>query len=465
VTTVTSSDRGDTGSTRSHRGARSSSSDIPGQRGAGTSGGQTLRILVLGTGDAADELRRQAGEAGAELAQRFSARVTHVVVEPGLSGDDPRVAKALAADLPVLTLAECVQLLGFGEADDVEVEPADIPAQPATNRRKRVPAEAQAADSGVDLAGGEVHGVVEEQEVVEEQAVDEVDEVQKVDELQGTVDSTDSLAPDTSDADTDIAADIAAVNTVSDTANEVAEESPSCAVSDAPAPYSAMESMLGSALDAALLFPPMPVSTGEPLTLDAEYLIDSYPTTHDVEDAVESSAQTEQPTASARVKESEDSDGSEDLSELSEIAIADDFDASEAARHSAESADGHDRARIVASYAWAAVPFASLGLLTPVAMGYAAYRQRSRALGAVAAWYLLAVTIAFVLSAASPGGAKAQPVIGDLLTICLAASWIGGTVHATLIRRQVFGPAGQNPSCELLAQPNQLDQDQVQQSE
>jgi hypothetical protein len=440
VTTVTSSDRGDTGSTRSHRGARSSSSDIPGQRGAGTSGGQTLRILVLGTGDAADELRRQAGEAGAELAQRFSARVTHVVVEPGLSGDDPRVAKALAADLPVLTLAECVQLLGFGEADDVAVV-ADL-----------------AADIAVDLAGREVHGVVEEQEV------DEADEVQKVDEIQGTVDSTDSLAQNICDADTDIDADIVAVNTVSDTANEVAEESPSCAVSDAPAPYSAMESMLGSALDAALLFPPMPVSTGEPLTLDAEYLIDSYPTTHDVEDAVESSAQADQIAAIARVKESEDSEES-DMSELSEIAIADDFDASEAARHSAESADGHDRARIVASYAWAAVPFASLGLLTPVAMGYAAYRQRSRALGAVAAWYLLAVTIAFVLSAASPGGAKAQPMIGDLLTICLAASWIGGTVHAMLIRLQVFGPAGETQSCELLAQPNQLDQDQVQQAE
>ena len=54
--------------------------------------------------------RRRAGEAGAELAQRFSARVTHVVVEPGLPADDSRVAKALAADLRVLTLAECAQV-------------------------------------------------------------------------------------------------------------------------------------------------------------------------------------------------------------------------------------------------------------------------------------------------------------------------------------------------------------------
>ena len=98
-----------------------------------------------------------------------------------------------------------------------------------------------------------------------------------------------------------------------------------------------------------------------------------------------------------------------------------------------------DRGHSVASYAWAAVPFASLGLLTPVAMGYAAYRRRSRALAGVAAWYLFAVTIAFAISATAHNGAKTQSAVGDLLTICLAASWIGGTVHALMIRRQVFG--------------------------
>ena len=92
VTTVTSSDRGDAGSTRSQRGARSASSDIPGQRAGGAAGGQALRILVLGSSAEADELRRRAAEAGAELAQRFSARVTHVVTEPGVPADDARVA-------------------------------------------------------------------------------------------------------------------------------------------------------------------------------------------------------------------------------------------------------------------------------------------------------------------------------------------------------------------------------------
>ena len=514
MTTVTSSDRGDTGSTRAHRGARSSTSDIPGQRAAGTSGGQTLRILVLGGGDAADELRRQAAEAGAELAQRFSARVTHVVVEPGLAGDDPRVAKALAADLPVLTLAECVQLLGFCEATEVgeagEVGSPLIPAQTANSEQDLAlaPAEAQLAGSVAALASVDVDVdadvdvepaedvaelLVEEATVTADVLVDDaavgesaVDET-LVDsaEVAGVLETDWETARDSA-AEVDVECAVAAVlaqveieveaeaeaeveaEVEADVTEdeEVGEQSLACAINDAPAPYSPTEAMFGSALEAALLFPPMPISPGDSLAPSTEYQIDSYAKKGEADDSgqadelgggsVEQAEPYEVFAAYEPYEVSAESKGDalislptqggkpqaeESAGDVAvELDVVDVVDVIDVTDLSAEpTGQGNDRARLVASYAWAAVPFASLGLLTPIAMGYAAYRQRSRALAAVASGYLLAVSIAFIVSAASSGGTQPQSAIGDLLTVCLAASWIGGTVHALLIRRQVFG--------------------------
>jgi hypothetical protein len=95
--------------------------------------------------------------------------------------------------------------------------------------------------------------------------------------------------------------------------------------------------------------------------------------------------------------------------------------------------------RAASSAAWALVPLVSLGLLTPIAMGYAAYRLRSRVLWAVTAGYTAAMAAAFVLSAAAPSRSGSHSLVGDLLTACLIASWLGGTVHSFLIRRRVFG--------------------------
>jgi hypothetical protein len=92
------------------------------------------------------------------------------------------------------------------------------------------------------------------------------------------------------------------------------------------------------------------------------------------------------------------------------------------------------------SLAWAVVPLVSMGLLTPVSLGYAAYRLRSRKLAAATAWYTVAVSIAFAISATHPSASEARTsaTSGGVLTACLAASWVGGTVHSFLIRRRVF---------------------------
>jgi hypothetical protein len=72
-------------------------------------------------------------------------------------------------------------------------------------------------------------------------------------------------------------------------------------------------------------------------------------------------------------------------------------------------------------------------------MGYAAYRLRSRGLWVATAAYSLAVVAAFTLSAAAPLRTGSHAAIGELLTACLTASWLGGTLHSFLIRRRVFG--------------------------
>jgi hypothetical protein len=678
-----------------------------------------LRILVLGNGAAAEELRRQAAEAGAELAQRFSARVTHVVTEPGLGADDPRVAKALAADLPVLGVDECVQLLGFcevpGAAALIPPQPVEAPKKRAAAKAKgtkgagkagsggdhtSVPAlapspEAEAGDwskeeteaeakaelglpagaesamepaavlaDGLEsgsgqagLAGGErmelgedgaagetevavreplsvvdvqevvaegllgaaempevsadgLIGRVEPLEVMADEPLSGIESLEVVageplsgvgplegpagrslsgiESLEGTADGAlsaversegvagellggDELLEAAADGSVSAVAPLedavtspsvigarASVEVEEETDraglgelaghadfNSVASEDRALSgvgkVSDGSSAYSPMESMLGSALEAALLFPPLPVSASESLTLDSDYLIDSYPDAPAITESeqpvdrirsaglvgwAEQAGQVEQAgrlgkagriadvTGLAEVTETtavglteagstststsagigasastdpkrngsnagtSDSDSDSDSMRISTITAtrnsdeehgtpdqpapaphaglttdienletatttdgepADLHDNLDAPDNPANSDPTKDRARAVASYAWAAIPFASLGLLTPVAMGYAAYRQRSRALGAVAAWYLFAVTIAFAISATATDGSRTQSGVGDLLTICLAASWIGGTVHALLIRRQVFG--------------------------
>ena len=519
MTTVTTSDRGDAGSTRSQRGARSASSDIPGQRAGGAAGAQVqalpLRILVLGASAAADGLRRQAAEAGAELAQRFSARVTHVVTEPGLPADDARVAKALAADLPVLTLDEFAQLMGF--VDESSAASTTIPSQPVTPVKKRASAGKSggkagagakaggvAKRSGASGLGGEAAAEVAEAGAAKPEGVEaepteakaELAEAELVEaELGEAVESAaegEGAAGGVVEAELGVAGGVEAepaeeafssteqlveaavassfvdVRMVAGAEGEVGQEKAELEgaelaeadhVGAEAGAVSPTESMLGTALEAALLFPPLPVSSSESLTLDSDYLIDSYPDAPAIVRSVQPVDRVEQAAfaeRSVRVavgagvdvggeadlagEESAEveSAGDGELIDLVDLIDLDSLDDDDASALSVTD-PALDRGHSVASYAWAAVPFASLGLLTPVAMGYAAYRRRSRALAGVAAWYLFAVTIAFAISATAHNGAKTQSAVGDLLTICLAASWIGGTVHALMIRRQVFG--------------------------
>jgi hypothetical protein len=579
VTTVTSSDRGDTGSTRSQRGARSNASDIPGQRAGGAAGAQTLRILVLGGSAAADELRRQAADAGAELAQRFSARVTHVVTEPGLSADDARVAKALAADLPVLTVDECAQLMGF--CADPATASAVIPNQPDASPKKRaagakstpgdddaksvakgkggVGAEKAKTKAKVTPGAAEGEAIAVEAEGEAKRSGDAKAETEEPTETEkpaeparaefeaeaamsaagatevdaGTQPKARAKQQQKSKAKAEVAAEQAEVGAEEESvaADVLAEESFSgteqlvaAAAVEAAAElregeagvagvgqssYSPMESALGSALEGALSFQPLAISGGELLAFGTDYLSTDYPavsrsvqqidrdaqvgqsgyvgrtaevgsggsgggggvsvqveqagrvgTGDEADDEVEGEAKV----GSTDVGRGEvevavevevenvigfDSAGDGELIDLVDLIdlgslddLADRDEVVDGDWHARRVDPGAERARTVASYAWAAIPFASLGLLTPVAMGYAAYRQRSRALAGVAAWYLFAVTIAFAISATAHSGTRPQSAVGVLLTICLAASWIGGTVHALMIRRQVFGRAG-----------------------
>ena len=105
MATVTPSDRA--GAASAKRPAT-----IPTQRS-----GQGLRLLVLGAGDDAVAFRERAADAGAELAQRFSVRVTHVVVEDGVGEDDARVVRARGAGLPILGLAEATGLIEEQDAE------------------------------------------------------------------------------------------------------------------------------------------------------------------------------------------------------------------------------------------------------------------------------------------------------------------------------------------------------------
>jgi hypothetical protein len=89
------------------------------------------------------------------------------------------------------------------------------------------------------------------------------------------------------------------------------------------------------------------------------------------------------------------------------------------------------------SVPWALVPLLSLGFLTPLTIGHAAWRLRSKVLAASAALYTVAVVVVTILSDSYPDGV--MPGAADVLMgICLLGSWLGGTANAFVLRRRVF---------------------------
>jgi hypothetical protein len=153
VTTVTPSDRADAISSSKRPAA------IPTQRSD-----RALRLLVLGTGDDAVAFRERATQAGAELAQRFSVRVTHVVVEDGVGEQDARVVRARTAGVPVLGLVDGDELLagdGDGDGDEAEMGAEDVGHVAGGGEAAVVAAAGDDVEAGAQWDGAAESGVEE----------------------------------------------------------------------------------------------------------------------------------------------------------------------------------------------------------------------------------------------------------------------------------------------------------------
>jgi hypothetical protein len=434
VTRLTPSDQADTSSAPG-------SAAIPPQRSA-----QGLRLLVLGSGSSAGTLRSRAAAAGAELAQRFSARVTHVVVDDTVAEDDARVARARDAGLPVLDLEQGAQLLGVSEGPALASVPALDPALAQAS------VDALVAES-VDAVGG-VDEVAQEGafEVAVEVAGAEIDGGAESAQRGGGEDRAQVVAEDEV-----VAADVVAGAEV---AEEKAEETEEAIELVRPRSEYTAEPLkdddgpsnvfAGSALEAVLLFPPLPAEEsvmtcgcgegcgGQDLDLDLVDVVDVVGVLDAVDEVGGGGGAVDEYAIDGDELGGDSGGGDVAESEVAVSAVRSLRGASKevpAAEHLGQSAGV---AAASASVAWALVPLASLGLLTPVAMGYAAYRLRSRPLAAATGWYTLAVVAAFTVSAAVPHGGAQSPA-GDLLAACLATSWVGGTIHSLLIRKRVFG--------------------------
>jgi hypothetical protein len=416
MATVTPSDRA--GAASAKRPAT-----IPTQRS-----GQGLRLLVLGTGDDAVAFRERAADAGAELAQRFSVRVTHVVVEDGVGEDDARVVRARGAGLPILGLAEATVLIeeqgaesGSG-ADEAQVDEGEAGGSEGED--------GAAADDVVRGGGVQGGGV------------------------RGGGMRADSAAPEKAATDGE---SVPLIRPRPEVVPEPVDGGPS-------------DVFRGSAFEAMLQFPPMPADefVGGHGGLEAEAVKaadvagvaaaqagigvgggEARSVLMDVvsEACACAEAEAEAGTVGERVRDEafageacvDETCVGEVAAEAGRAAAGTEGAVSGAeAELAAGGADGSVAVSAASSVAWALVPLVSLGLLTPVAIGYAAYRLRSRGLAIGTASYALAVVGAVAVSAVMPVHGRAQNVVGDLLTMGLAASWLGGTAHCFMLRRRVF---------------------------
>ena len=341
-----------TSMTTSQQTDRSGADEIPGPRG-----GQGVRLLVLGADPDAQDLRAQAQAAGYELAQRYSARVSHVAYGSGIDPGDARYAKIRDAGLALLPLQKCAEQLGL-RADAAVVE-----AEASAEAVPEVEPEAEIDDEPLDFPP--LHTASDED------AVERADTSQEPEELDEPEQPDDPEDPEASERLYDHEIENAFVP-------GFAEEP-----ADLEVPLAAV--VLGAdPWDAEQEAPAEPVSS-----LAA---------------------------ASSGTEASLTSDSNSNSSP------------------NPDSGAG----RVLISLLWALIPLATFGLLTPVTFGYAAYRLRSRGLGLTAFVYTLAVVVSFVLSAIRPHASTPADTTGALLTVCLAGTWIGGTLHALSLRTRVF---------------------------
>jgi hypothetical protein len=366
---------------------RRGSDEIPGPRA-----GQGVRLLVLGADPDAQTLRDQASAAGYELAQRYSARVSHVAYGSGVDPGDARYTKIRDAGLVLLPLQKCAEELGLGRAEAMDTEAAT-----ETGAVTEAEAQVEAVTGGGAMADVEAE-----------------------------------LAAGIGD---EITAEATAEITAGTTAEISAE--PDYVSDDAPLeipplrPWAeAIEATEAADIEEAIVEEPVEVEVEAKAEVEADLADDLSATAFVPGFAAEA---TDVPLAAAVIGldpwiGGADGDEDEDAEEIphTEAPIP-------VSSHSA-----HPAGHVLFSILWALIPFATFGLLSPITFGYAAYRLRSRALVLTAVGYTIAVVASFVLSAVRPHSATPSDTAGALLTLCLAGTWIGGTLHAVSIRTRVF---------------------------
>ena len=439
-------------------------SGIPAQRS-----GQALRLLVLGTGTSADAVRELAAGAGAEIAQRLSSRVTHVVVDDSVGAEDPRVVRARAAGVPVVGVDEVAVLVGpEGPAGADELGSDDAAAGDGGEALAPASAEAAAVSAakgvGAEEAGGEVSAQLEvgspalvgsAADLVGLEAHGARPErvevgVREVSPLESAL-VFPPLPPE-------VIRDGAAVDEEArsgDEAAAVAQSAASAVVAGAGVLRSGAaesageedgEEEKGEGRAVAQAWAGGSGSGGAGAGARAG-TVNAAAVTGEAE-AVAGTAAKSGVVGEGRLQAQSDAEAeAADEAGAGETEIgaagAGDARTGEAkveadAQPTAEASMSASATAV--SLTWAVVPLVSLGLLTPVSLGYAAYRLRSRKLAAATAWYTVAVSVAFAISATHPSAsdARTSAASGGVLTACLAASWVGGTIHSFVIRRRVF---------------------------
>jgi hypothetical protein len=372
-----------TSMTTSQQTDRRGTDEIPGPRG-----GQGVRLLVLGADGDAQELRDQAKAAGYELAQRYSARVSHVAYGSGVDPEDARYVKIREAGLALLPLQKCAAELGL-RADAAEaVETVEVESDAETETKVEVE-ELPEAEFSVETEPEAETGVETEIETDDEPL------------------------------------DFPPLHTDSDDESEELDEELNASEEVAPSED---------------------LSTSEDFDA-SEFLYDHEALNAFVPGFTEEHAEPDVPLAAAVIGadpwEGElaaaDTSETPDTPEIPEASATPETPAGlETPDAPATRTPDSGLGRILLSVLWALIPLATFGLLTPVTFGYAAYRLRSRGLALTAFAYTLAVVLAFVLSAIRPHASTPADTTGALLTVCLAGTWIGGTLHALSLRTRVF---------------------------
>lgn len=353
--------------------------DIPAPRG-----GAGVRLLVLGGDEDARLLRERAAAAGFELAQRYSARVSHVAYGEGVDPQDGRYAKIREAGLALLPIQTCAAELGLAKPAKPAESPVPAQAEPRLDERRPAreraepepepEADEDAEDDLLDEPGGP--------DPLAYPPLEEEEPEPRPDELDPTAVALAAAAIGADRWPTDF---------------EVVE----------------ITEVVG--------------------TVDVVEVTESAEAVESVE-SVGAAEAVEQDRNEEDEEDDEDEEPLEELEILDEVALADPDSPSQGV-----AAPTPGPRLLVVSVVWALIPLISLGLLTPLVFGYAAIRTRSRLYAAATLGYASAVLLAFALSATHSQPGSTANGTGGLLTFALALSWLGGTGHALSARTRVFG--------------------------